>query len=452
MLMNTLINRFGLWIVLGSLLLGLGRVWAAGPASGQPDIPGCAAMPPKTIDAPLPAPLASAKGPVGAKLGVWIKPDGTVDTVDVIAASDEWRDAAVAAVKRWRFAPVVFEGGPIAARAEVEIVQVGPKDIRSTVSPLPNLPGEVHSEDEFGVTRPLLKVDPDIILPLMVRANGREIVAVVKYAILEDGLTDKIEVQEASSEGAVRSALDLITERKYQPAKIRELPVIVAYRQVLGFTSSDPRIDALSGALDVVDPAYPFERLLAEEEGNATVRFTLDAKGRVKSTELVETSHADFGAALIAAVESWSFSAEAAAAQNVREYRHDFTLVKVPYAARRLMAALREGKKTPSSAAGLDARPKAAARPGLAYPTSLLGQSVSGTAKIEFVIDRVGLAQVPRVIEASRPEFGWAAVTLVNGMRFDPLTRGGKPTELRVIFPIAFEPPKAAEPVAADAH
>jgi TonB family protein len=447
--MSASINRFGFLIVLGSLLLCLGRLLGAAPASTQPDIPGSATMPPKTVDAPLPAPLASAKDSVGAKLGVWIKPDGTVDTVDVIAASAEWRDSVVAAVKRWRFEPVMAEGKPIAARTEVEIVQAGPKEVRSTVTPLPNLPGEVHNEDEFGLTRPMLKVDPDIILPLMVRVNGREIVAVVKYAIQEDGLTDKIEVQEASSEGAVRSALDLIAGRKYQPAKIREQPVIIAYRQVLGFTSSDPRIDALSGAVDVVDPAYPYERLLAEEEGNATVRFTLDAKGRVKSTELVETSHADFGAALIAAVESWSFSADAAAAQNVREYRHDFTLAKVPYAARRLMAELREGKKTPSSSAGLDARPKAAARPALAYPTSLLGQSVSGTAKIEFVIDRVGLAQVPRVVEASRPEFGWAAVTLVNGMRFDPLTRGGKPTELRVIFPITFEPPKAAEPAAA---
>jgi TonB family protein len=274
----------------------------------------------------------------------------------------------------------------------------------------------------------------------------------VKYAVQEDGLTDKIEVPEASSEGAVRSALDLIAERQYRPAKVREQPVIVAYRQVLGFTTSEPRIDALNGAVALLDPAYPYERLLAEEEGYATARFTLDATGRVKSTELVEASHADFGGALIAAVEGWSFTPEAAVAQSVREYRHDFTRGKVPYAARRLMTALREGKKTSSSPADLDSKPLVVARPGLAYPTSLLGQPTSGKAKIEFVIDRVGLAQVPRVIEASRPEFGWAAVTLVNSMRFDPLTRGGKPTELRVIFPFSFELPQATEPASAAAN
>jgi len=37
-------------------------------------------------------------------------------------------------------------------------------------------------------------------------------------------------------------------------------------------------------------------------------------------------------------------------------------------------------------------------------------------------------------------------------MRFDPLTRGGKPTELRVIFPVTFEPPKAPEPAPSPAN
>jgi len=401
-------------------------------------------MPLKTIDAPLPAPLKSAKKSVGARLGVWVKPDGAVDAVDVMSASDEWRDAVVAAVKRWRFEPVLWEGKPIAARTEVDIVQVGPKEVRSTTNPLPNLPGEIHTEDEFGLTKPLIEVDPDLILPLMVRANGYRIDAAMSYVIQEDGTTDKIEILGGSSEGAVRAALDIIAERKYQPAKIREQPVVIQYRQVLGFQSLEPHITALNGAVDIVDPVYPFERLLAREEGSATVRFTLGAKGEVKSTELLESSAPDFGGALMAAVESWAFSPEAAVEQNIREYRHDFVLSNSPYAARRMMAVVREGRKISNVAAGLDAKPKMLARPGLAYPTVLYSQAVSGSAKIEFVIDRVGLAQVPRVVEATRPEFGWAAVTLVNGMRFQPLTRGGKPTELRVVMPISFEPPKTS--------
>jgi len=444
--MNYLIHRFKPVILLCISALCLGRIDGASPVAEKTpaDLPGSATMPLKTLDAPLPAPLLSAKKPVAAKLGVWVNPDGSVDAVEVLKASDGWRDNVVAAVKRWRFESVIWEGKPIPSRVEVEILQVNPKEIRSSLSPLPNLPGEIHTEDEFGLTKPSIDVDPDLILPLIVRARGLRLEAALSYLIQEDGSTGKIELIGASSEGAVRSALDLVAERKYRPAKIRDQAVALQYRQVLSFQSLDPRVAALSGAVDIVDPVYPYDRMLAQEEGNATVRFTLESNGTVKSTELVEASHPDFGGALIAAVESWSFSAEAAAEQNVREYRHDFMLANLPYAARRLSALQREGKKVSSSPAGLDARPKAIARPSLAYPTGLYTQQIAGSAKIEFVIDRVGLAQVPRVVEASRPEFGWAAATLVNGMRFDPVTRGGKPTELRVIFPITFEPPKIA--------
>jgi TonB family protein len=194
--------------------------------------------------------------------------------------------------------------------------------------------------------------------------------------------------------------------------------------------------------MEIVDPIYPYERMLAQEEGNATVRITLTEKGAVKTVELVEASHPDFGNALIAAADSWTFNAKTAVEQNLREYRHEFMLANTPYAARRLIAGVREGKTISNAAAGLDAKPKLLARPPLAYPPALYFEKVSGSAKVEFVIDRVGLAQVARVVEASRPEFGWSAVTLVNGMRFQPLTRDGKPTELRVIMPIMFEPPK----------
>ena len=71
----------------------------------------------------------------------------------------------------------------------------------------------------------------------------------------------------------------------------------------------------------------------------------------------------------------------------------------------------------------------------------MLGQNQTGTAKIEFVVDRSGLAQLPRILEASDPAFGWAAATWVGAMRFNQLTRAGQPTDLRVVVPIKFTPP-----------
>ena len=419
------------------------EVAAADPKTKEPDIPGSAVMPPKTIDAPLPP--ATAKKQAGIKVGVWINEDGAVDAVEFMGGSKDWSEAVIATVKKWRFEPVVWQGKAIPARTEIGFNQAGPKSISSSMSPLPNLPGEIHTEDEFGITKPQIEQDPELILPLMVRSNGQRIETALEYVINEEGVPDKIKLLGASSEGAVRSALDMVAQRKYQPAKVREQPVVIQYRQVIGLQSLDARIDSLQGAVDVVDPAYPYERLLAQEEGYATVRFKLGPSGAVISTEVVDASHSDFGGALIAAVESWMFSTAAAAEQPVREYRHDFTLATTPYAARRLIDQVREQKILSKSGAGLDAKPKRLASPGLAYPTALYFEKISGSARVEFVIDRVGLAQVPRILSATRPEFGWAAATLVNGMRFEPLTRGGKPAELRVEIPVTFEPPKSAE-------
>ncbi len=421
----------------------MASVSAAEPKAKELDIPGSAVMPPRTIDSPMPPP--SVKQKAGAKVGVWINEDGSVDSVEFINGSKEWREPVIETVKKWRFEPVVFEGKALPARTEISFRQSDPQNISSSMSPLPNLPGELHTENELGITKPLIEQDPDLVLPLAARALGRSIEAALRYVVEEDGTTGRFEILGATSEGAVRAALDLVAHRQYQPAKIRERAVAYEYRQQLVFHGLDGAIAALKGAITVVEPVFPFERALAQEEGFALVRFKLDTSGGVISTEMVEASHPDFGGALVAAVEGWTFSLASAAEQDVREYRHDFAFVNTPYASRRLMDMAREKKAISASSAGLDAKPKMLARPALVYPTALNSENVSGVAKIEFVIDRVGLAQVPRVLETSRPELGWAAVTMINGMRFKPVTRDGKPAELRVIMPVSFDPPKAAE-------
>ncbi|MFT3782210.1 MAG: TonB family protein [Nibricoccus sp.] len=421
-------------------------VFAAGESKPkQPDIPGSAVMPLKPLD--MPTPPAFALRSTRAKLHVWTKPDGTVDSVDFVSGSREWAEAVIDTVKKWRFEPVVWEGEQIPARVDVDITQHTPKDIRINLSPLPNLPGELHTEAEWSLTKPILETDLETVLPLAMRVNpkiGSEVV--VGYIIAEDGSTDKIELLGATSENGVRAALDLISERKYNPATIRGQPVRMQYKQILVFQGLNKAEESLSGADDLVDPVYPYERLLANEEGYAKVKFTINSAGMVESAEIVEASHPDFGAALIAAAESWHFRPGTAGEQPVREYRHEFQLSNLSYATRRFVRQIGEGTTVSNQSVGLDARPKPLARPALAYPTGLLSQRVAGEARVEFIIDRVGLAQLPRVVSATRPEFGWAAATLVNGMRFTPPTRGGKPTELRVVIPVPFTPPKAAEP------
>jgi len=419
--------------------IGIGGVLAA-------DIPGSAVMPPKDIESPVPAPSGTGSGQV--RVGVWIREDGTVEEAEALEGTAAWRPTAVEAAKRWKFEPVKWEGAPIVARAEIIFAHYG-KDVRSSTSPLPNFPGELHSVDEFGLTKPVLQRDRDVIFPLTTRV-GRKVRVAIRFVVMEDGSIAEVTPLEADSEHAWRAAADYVLARVYEPGRVRERPVRVEYKQLVSYQSTDKPLPELSGATTIVDPVYPYERLVARESGHAIVKLTLSEEGGVAKTELVEASHADFGGALLAAAESWVFSPESAAEKNVREYRHEFSREDAPYACQRIADLVREGGKIASSGAGLDKRPEMLWAPPLGYPRSLLSERVAGTAKIEMVIDRAGLAQVPRIVEASRPEFGWTAATFVNGMRFQPLTRHGQATELRVVLPVTFAAPNApAEPVAA---
>ncbi len=405
-------------------------------------VPGSATTPPKTVSSPNPPPPTSGQA-AGVHLLVWIKADGSVDAVDLVKGDRDWFPAVEATVRQWKFEPVVAEGTPIPARVEVSVACRN-KNVSLDLSPLPNLPGELHSREELGLTPPTATDEPDAIVPLESRLMRATPKALIRYVVEDDGSTGRFEVSGADSEQVCRAALDMVSVQRFRPAAIRGSPVAVEVTQAVGFGGGAEKIPGLSGAAVVIDPAFPYDRLLAGEAGRAKVRFTLDAAGTVATVAVVEATHPDFGAALVAAVETWAFVPEAAVEAPEREFEYEFSLDRVPYGARRLAECVRGGGSISNKAAGLDAKPQVLARPGLVYPRALLAGGQVGTAKVEFVIDRSGLAQLPRVVEASAPEFGWAAATCVNGMRFAPISRGGKPTELRVLLPLQFKPPAPA--------
>ncbi len=419
--------------------LGLLAAACSGCALLGADIPGSGAMPPRSLKTPNPPAPADGRM-AGVQLLVWLRADGTVDDVERVRGDEEWFPAVAATVRQWTFEPVLAAGQPIPARVEVEVgVQHGRVSI--SFSPLPNLPGELHSKDELGVSPPVLTEDPEVIVPLEGRIRMSMPKAIIRYVVEEDGSTGRFLVAEAPSEATVRAALDLVAAQRFRPGTIRGNPVPVEYITAVAFRGTVEQIPGLEGAATVADPVYPYERLLAKDEGSAKVRFRLGADGRVEETAVAAATHPDFGAALAVAVETWQFSPEAAVAKPEREVEYEFVPGRVPYGARRLADLIRSGGEISNKAAGLDAKLQVLARPALAYPRALFATRTPGRAKVEFIVDRSGLAQLPRVLEASAPEFGWAAANWASGMRFAPMTRGGKAAELRVVLPVQFTPP-----------
>jgi TonB family protein len=72
------------------------------------------------------------------------------------------------------------------------------------------------------------------------------------------------------------------------------------------------------------------------------------------------------------------------------------------------------------------------------FPFALQGKAETGEALIEFFIDEDGTVLLPRVVSASAPEFGYAAVQAVSQWQFEAPKRGGKSTVVRAQVPFNF--------------
>ena len=406
-------------------------------AAQTPDlsmIPGSSGMPPKPLESPLP-PNSKNFRPV--RLGAWVDETGHVTRVENLSDKKDTTNPAIDSLKKWRFEPVLWEGKAIPFRADVSFAPGGV----ITMNPLPNFPCENHVEGEFGLVMPSLAVDPEIQIPLEQQVSRRACEAAYRFVVGTDGIANEIEILGASSSSDLSAALNALSGQVYRPGTIDGKPVRVAYKQVISVNSTTPAPEPLLGLTQGSGPLFPYEQLLAAQSGSAKVKFQLNADGTVQKVEVLEASHENFGLSLKACVCSWLFNSEDAIRQPERVYTHEFSCEALPGGTDRLAKLLRKGEVMSSSPAGLNAKPTRVASDGLCFPQEMLSEPGNGSAKIEFIIDRCGLVQVPRILEASHPAFAWAAANWVGSMRFKPLQRAGLPTELRVIVPISFKHP-----------
>lgn len=91
-----------------------------------------------------------------------------------------------------------------------------------------------------------------------------------------------------------------------------------------------------------------------------------------------------------------------------------------------------------SGAGELDSTPMALARPAPRYPAELRRNGQEGEAVIEFVVGTDGRVRSSRIVSASHPEFGDAAVAAVARWRFEPGTKNGRTVSFRMTVPVVF--------------
>jgi TonB family protein len=196
-------------------------------------------------------------------------------------------------------------------------------------------------------------------------------------------------------------------------------------------------------------PVYPYELLRAKTTGQASVRFTVDPIGRTHVIKIEEASLPEFGEATAAMISSWRF--EPATKGGVpcwaliikkQEFNGSDTDFPVNESEERLLKVLR---KTPSTiisnAHELDEELKGRFQPSPIVPDSVMKANVPARAVIEFVVDHAGHAQLPQIVSATDPSFGWAAATAVARWQFTQPMRNGKPADVTVEVPVVYSPP-----------
>lgn len=320
--------------------------------------------------------------------------------------------------------------------------------------------------------RPITRVVP--VYPAEMKSAGLIGKVTVRFVINASGRVINPTIVASNNPWFERPAIDALLQWKYRPGSKGGQAVNSLAEQVLQFELGEGGGDNLWQAtkgknhnslpLEIrwdkspepvasTFPVYPAEALLAKTPGRAVVGFLINPVGRIQGIKLVEASAPEFGAAAIASVDAWRFrpaTREWVPCSAVVRMEFDFVPtggngVPVSEGTRRIVRELSRKEPRIYPADKLDALPKPVSRRPPIYPSALLAAGQPGETIIEFHIDENGDAQLPRVVSATAPEFGYAAAQAVATWRFEVPRKDGKPVVARVQIPVVFPAPKEAK-------
>lgn len=409
------------------------------------------------------------KEKVGAKVKVRFIVDaaGKVRAARALEGADErFVEAALAAVRAWKFEAALDAGKPVEECLDVTIV------FSPTAKKMKPAPGVLPPQQDWPVAVPRTPAKAKTMKPgtYPEALVDRKLPGMVHFRGVVDvaGRVAQPQIVWASHPDFVGNALEALKTWEFTPAMQGDLPIAseldgeVTFDSVLlpagevyeanGITAPDGSAAPVAPLPSLVaDVVWPLDALLAGQGGSAVVEFTVTETGAVVDLRVREASEPAFGAALLAAMNGWRFerpidSGHGTSVQLMRRVEFAAVPAEPPEIARndpvvRLVLALRRGEI--GGAKGLDAKLAPIFRVPPLYPRALVADGApAGRAEIEFVIDRDGRARLPRIVSATREEFGWAAATAVAQWIFAPPRRGGQPVDVKAKIPFDFKPPE----------
>ena len=303
--------------------------------------------------------------------------------------------------------------------------------------------------------------------------QGTVVIAVV---LDERGNLTEARIMSSPHPAMVKSALTTVNQAKFTPGLMAGRPIACIYATSInfvikygpgrgsGFEPDLPRrpkiplpeypITSAPSLTYYCEPAYPHELLLEDVKGEAEVQWVVNEQGQFESGEVLSATRPEFGAALLAAVENWRFQPTVEggyAYKSMVVFRQRFRPGGsfLSAAEERMLNLLKKGGKDLVELKALDHRPHPIYQVAPKYPVADEKQCIAGEAVVEFIISHTGQVVLPRIVSATRPEFGWAAVTAVGQWFYSIPTIKGHPVVVRVRMPLGFDPPKPAAPAPA---
>ncbi|MDP2137886.1 MAG: TonB family protein [Candidatus Didemnitutus sp.] len=388
-----------------------------------------------------------------------VEAKGMVTMAEIAESSaGMFEDPALEAVRQWTFAPALEQGLPAACGMTV-VIEFPLSQLKQKRMPI--APTQQHLlpvAAKRKPTSPRHVPDPEYPEELEARKLPGEVR--LEFRIDATGRVRSPRVLWASHAAFVAESLRAAEQSTFEPARQGILAKESAIKYPVSFVSFGAKradilaanglqlaegesVDMLPMPFVMSEPVYPFERLVAREPGSARVAFKLNGEGMPTEIELVSASAPEFGAAMVAAVETWAFRPAGkrdTGAPTRMVATHEFQPPAGGSVAR-LTASLRSNGGGISEATGLDEKLEPLWRGFPAYPRALLEEGPTGEARIEFIIDRDGRARLIRVLSATRPEFGWAAVTAVSQWVFSRPRRAGVPVDVRARIDLGFTRP-----------
>lgn len=416
----------------------------------------------KPITSPMPEyppeMLAAGRGGVVESI-VLVNVDGVVEDVVPVDAPDEsFKIPTATALRKWTFTPTMADGVPHGYWFIVPL-----EFSNGSVSA-----GPIRDEDQWDVLPKLIKEVEPIYPKELVNSGNRGRVE-LRVIIDKQGNVLTPRVWEATHPAFEKPAIDAILKWKFAPAMAKGRPIAIRVSQgitfdlgvgagVDAFKVDKPRKGLMPEALQVdVNPkpkitvfvVHPYDRAIARKDGSATVQILVAPNGRVAMTRILKASEPEFGLALAAALEAWIFEPalrDKKPATALLNREHRFTLGDRDSAldseTTEIAKRIQRGRFSSTNPSNLDAPLELRFRAPPSYPTVLFEKGLVGSALIEVIVDKKGRAVLPRIVEASEPEFGWAAATAAQRWLFNPPAVKGKPVEVKVMIPFKFVPPE----------